>query len=105
MYITLAVVLIGYAGVCAAMYVFQRSLLYYPQPRMVTATESTMRLPVDGAELVVTVRPYDGPKAIVYFGGNGEDVSQNLASFVNTFPDHGVHPHGRVHASISGDRL
>ena len=53
-YITLAVVLIGYAGVCAAMYVFQRSLLYYPQPRMVTATESTMRLPVDGAELVVT---------------------------------------------------
>ena len=38
-YITLAVVLIGYAGVCAAMYVFQRSLLYYPQPRMVTATE------------------------------------------------------------------
>jgi len=90
-YITLAVVLIGYAGVCAAMYVFQRSLLYYPQPRMVTATESTMRLPVDGAELVVTVRPYDGPKAIVYFGGNGEDVSQNLASFVNTFPDHALY--------------
>ena len=90
-YITLAVVLIGYAGVCAAMYVFQRSLLYYPQPRMVTATESTMRLPVDGAELVVTVRPYDGQKAIVYFGGNGEDVSQNLASFVNIFPDHALY--------------
>ena len=91
MYITLAVVLIGYAGVCAAMYVFQRSLLYYPQPRMVTATESTMRLPVDGAELVVTVRPYDGQKAIVYFGGNGEDVSQNLASFVNIFPDYALY--------------
>lgn len=90
-YITLAVVLIGYAGVCAAMYVFQRSLLYYPQPRLVTATESTMKLPVDGAELVVTVRPYDGPKAIVYFGGNGEDVSQNLASFVNAFPDHALY--------------
>ena len=40
-----------------------------------------MRLPVEGAELVVSVRQHAGPKAIVYFGGNGEDVSANLQAF------------------------
>ena len=90
-YIILATVLMGYAGVCAVLFAFQRSLLYYPQPRMVTATESTIKLSVDGAELVITVRPHDGPKAIVYFGGNGEDVSQNLTSFAEAFPEHALY--------------
>jgi uncharacterized protein len=86
-YAFIAVIIIAYLGVCAAMFVFQRSLLYYPQPRQVTAMESTMPLHVEGAELVVTVRPHSGPKAILYFGGNGEDVSLNLASFSLAFPD------------------
>ena len=89
-YIVLAGTLMAYAALCAALFVFQRSLIYHPQPRAVTAAESTMKLPVEGAELVVTVRPHDGPKAIVYFGGNAEDVSQNLASFSKAFPEHAL---------------
>ena len=91
LYIVISVVLVGYAGLCAAMYFFQRSLLYYPQPRAVTAGESTMTLPVDGAEVIVTVLPHDGPKAIVYFGGNAEDVSQNLESYAKAFPEHALY--------------
>ena len=49
LYFVLSITLLGYAGVCVAMYVFQRSLLYFPQPRAVTAPESTLKLPVDGA--------------------------------------------------------
>lgn len=90
-YITLAALILGYAGVCAAMYLFQRSLLYYPQSSSVTAPESTMTLPVDGAELVVTVRPHNGPRAIVYFGGNAEDVSRSLASCGKEFPDYALY--------------
>ena len=90
-YITLAALILGYAGVCAAMYSFQRSLLYYPQPSSVTAPEATMTLPVDGAQLVVTVRPHNGPRAIVYFGGNAEDVSRNLASFDTQFPGYALY--------------
>jgi uncharacterized protein len=90
MYIALAAVVTIYLGICLAMFVFQRSLLYYPQPRAVTAPESTLALHVPGSELVVTVRPHSGPKAIIYFGGNGEDVSSNLASFAQAFPDHAV---------------
>lgn len=88
--IGLASLLLLYAGLCAALYFFQRSLIYHPQPRAVTAPESTLRLPVDGAELVVTVRPHAGPKAVLYFGGNAEDVSQNLASFSKDFPEHAL---------------
>jgi pimeloyl-ACP methyl ester carboxylesterase len=90
MYIVLIAIAIAYLGVCGVMFVFQRSLIYYPQPRSVTAPESTMKLQVDGAELIVTVRPHPGPKAIVYFGGNAEDVSGNLESFSDAFPDHAL---------------
>ncbi|HZX69878.1 MAG TPA: alpha/beta hydrolase [Rhodanobacter sp.] len=90
-YITLIVLILGYAGLCATMYLFQRSLLYFPQPSSVTARQSTMTLPVDGAEIVVTVRPHNGPRAIVYFGGNAADVSRNLASFDKEFPDYALY--------------
>jgi uncharacterized protein len=90
-FIALAALLLIYAGLCAALFFFQRSLIYHPQPRAVTAPESTQRLAVEGAVLVVTVRPRDGPKAIVYFGGNAEDVSQNLASFSKDFPEHALY--------------
>jgi uncharacterized protein len=86
----LAIVGVGYAGICAALFVFQRSLIYFPQPRMVTSPESTMRLRVEGAELVVSIKPHAGPRAIVYFGGNAEDVSVNLQQFDAWFPDHAL---------------
>jgi len=89
-YVTLAA-LAGYALVCIAMYFFQRSLIYYPQPRGVTAPEFTLKMRVDGADVVVTVRRHDGPKAIVYFGGNGEDVSRNLEDYSRDFPDHALY--------------
>ncbi len=90
MYIALAAVATIYLGICLALFVFQRSLLYYPQPRAVTAPESTLVLHVPGSELIVTVRPHPGAKAIIYFGGNGEDVSASLASFSKAFPDHAL---------------
>jgi pimeloyl-ACP methyl ester carboxylesterase len=86
-YIALGILVIAYVGICVAVFIFQRSLIYYPQPRQVTAPESTMTLQVQGAELVVTVRPHSGPQAIIYFGGNGEDVSSNLESFAKAFPE------------------
>jgi len=65
-YVILSVALIGYAGLCAAMYVSQRSLIYYPQSRAVTAPESTLKLPVDGAE-DLAISP--DKRRVNYFGG------------------------------------
>lgn len=86
----LVIVAIGYALICLGVFIFQGRLLYFPQPRQQTAPESTLRLSVDGAELVVTVRPHAGPRAIIYFGGNAEDVSGNLRQFSRDFPDHAL---------------
>jgi pimeloyl-ACP methyl ester carboxylesterase len=43
------------------------------------------------SDIRVTVRPHAGPKALLYFGGNAEDVSVNLASFAHAFPDYAIY--------------
>lgn len=80
-----------YVGLCVALFVFQRSLIYYPQPRARGANSPTMTLSVPGAELLISVRPHAGPEAIVYFGGNGEDVCFNLPAFSSAFPRHALY--------------
>lgn len=86
-----AFVAIIYIALCVLLFVFQRSLLYYPQPRAKGETSATMPLSVPGAELVISLRPHDGPNAIVYFGGNGEDVAYNLPEFSSAFPEHALY--------------
>lgn len=80
-----------YVGLCVALFVFQRSFIYYPQPRARGENSPTMALSVPGAELLISVRPHEGPDAIVYFGGNGEDVTFNLPAFSGAFPNHALY--------------
>jgi pimeloyl-ACP methyl ester carboxylesterase len=72
----------GYAGICAILFFAQRSLLYFPQGRGDESGE-LLRLPGD---VLVSTRPIAGPDAVVYFGGNAEDVSLNLPDFRAAFP-------------------
>jgi pimeloyl-ACP methyl ester carboxylesterase len=74
----LVFVAIAYVAICVLLFVFQRSLIYYPQPRAKGEGSATMPLSVADAELVISLRAHEGPNAIVYFGGNGEDVAYNL---------------------------
>jgi len=100
---SMVIVVFTYAAFCTALFVFQDSLIYYPQPREINAPQSTMIFPVEGAELFVTVRRHAGPKAIIYFGGNAEDVSLNLPSFEKSFPDHALYLlHYRGYGGSSG---
>jgi pimeloyl-ACP methyl ester carboxylesterase len=87
----LSIVLVLYAGACIALFAFQRSLIYFPQPRSAGGPADTQSLKVAGADLVVSVRPHAGPKALIYFGGNAEDVSASLASFAGAFPDRAIY--------------
>src|SRR5690349_18799846 len=79
-----------YLALCAALFVFQRALIYYPQPRT-DASAPLLTLAVDDAQVSVSTRPHTGPKALIYFGGNAEDVSRSLPSFTNAFPDHALY--------------
>lgn len=81
-----------YVLLCGALFVFQRSLIYFPQPgSAVTTADSRLKLAMPDADVWVTVREHAGPKALIYFGGNAEDVSRNLPSFSAAFPDYAVY--------------
>ena len=78
-----------YLAGCAAMYGWQRSLIYHPQPAL-QAVES-LTLPVEGASLQVSVRLLPDAPALLYFGGNAEDVSGTLPQLARLFPDHALY--------------
>ncbi len=85
--LTLAAVLVLiYLGVCAALFAFQRSLIYVPQSRSTENTAPTITLSVQGAEVLVTTRQRPTSDALIYFGGNAEDVSYSLPDLAAAFP-------------------
>lgn len=90
--LVLVIVLLAalYLVLCAALLVFQRALIYYPQPRA-DASAPLLSLPVDDVQVNVSTRPHKGPKALIYFGGNAEDVSRSLPGFAAAFPDYALY--------------
>ena len=82
--------LVTYALACAALFFMQRSLLYFPQAKPQGSAANSLRLAVEGAQLELTVRRLAGEKALVYFGGNAEDVSASLRSLSQAFPEHAI---------------
>jgi hypothetical protein len=80
-----------YAGICVAMLAFQRSLIYFPQTSAVQAGITPMTLQTPGGSAIVCTRPRPGPDAVLYFGGNAEDVSLNMQGMAAAFPDHAIY--------------
>lgn len=91
----LAWVLLGaaalYALACLALYLAQGSLIYFPQPRRSGDAASVMTLQVEGARLEVSMRALAARRAVVYFGGNAEDVSSSLPDLAQAFPQHALY--------------
>jgi hypothetical protein len=75
-----------YVGLCLALFLTQRSFIYYPQPRTSFGNIPTLTLDLDGEKVLVSTRPA-GPDAVIYFGGNAEDVSHSLPTLAAAFPD------------------
>lgn len=83
--------LLVYAVICISLYQGQRSRMYFPQPLPAGAEGHTRALQGSDAGILVSVRDADRPDALVYFGGNAEDVSQNLPKFSAAFPAHAIY--------------
>jgi pimeloyl-ACP methyl ester carboxylesterase len=81
---------LGYLGLCLLLFVVQRSLIYYPPPRT-RSPEGIERLTVNGTTLAVAVRPLRGPRALLYFGGNAEDVAWSLPELGAAYPSHALY--------------
>ena len=99
----ISIALLLYGAACIALFAFQRSLIYFPQPSAFDTPSTTLALPVPDAALAVSVRPHAGTKALIYFGGNAEDVSASLSSFSSAVPDHAIYLlHYRGYGGSSG---
>jgi len=85
----IATVVALYAAACAALFFLQRSMIYFPQGRGGDAP--TASLEHDGVRVLVTLRPLDGPRALLYFGGNAEDTAASLPALAAAFPGHAIY--------------
>jgi pimeloyl-ACP methyl ester carboxylesterase len=84
------------------LFTYQRSLIYYPQPSFIDTPASTLKMPIADGNLQISVRQLNSSKALIYFGGNAEDVSLNLPDFSAAFPDYAIyllHYRGYGHSS------
>ena len=81
-----------YLAVCLLMYLAQDRLLYFPTPEI--KRPGVQSLSVKRGEVTVkvwtTLHPNSRP-ALLYFGGNGEDVGANLRDFDRALPDHAIY--------------
>jgi len=94
-------VALAYGAICAYLYFAQRSLIYFPTP---ARSAAAFDLAVEGAVLKVTARTREGSQALIYFGGNAEDVAMNLPEYTQAFTDHALYLlHYRGYGGSSGE--
>jgi fermentation-respiration switch protein FrsA (DUF1100 family) len=80
---------LGYGGLLALMYVFQRSLLYFPNPGRISpaaaglpqASEVTFRSDDGETLLAWYVAPREGKKLVLYFQGNADGLNARAERF------------------------
>ena len=92
-----------YLACCVLLFACQRSLIYFPHPPSSAQGTSTLTLEAEGAEVRVTTKPAPGPEAVIYFGGNAEDVNYSLPDLEAAFPRHALYlMHYRGYGASTG---
>jgi len=77
-----------YVALCIVLFATQRSLIYFPQAGSAAPGTRQFVLAIDDAFVrVTTSSAKPGSNAVVYFGGNAEDVSLSLPLLRAAFPD------------------
>jgi uncharacterized protein len=90
-FVVLAIAALIYAALCLALYLGQRSFIYYPQLKSAGDNSPMFTLNVDGERVLVSTLPGQGSGAVIYLGGNAEDVSHSLPTLANAFPDRAIY--------------
>lgn len=94
--------LAGYCLLCLLLYLLQRQLIYFPVAAQLPATDPLLLQQAD-ATVLVSRKARDNARALLYFGGNAEDVSVSLPEFAVAFPEHAIYlMHYRGYGGSSG---
>ncbi|MCK5680526.1 alpha/beta hydrolase [bacterium] len=80
-----------YATFCIIMYATQRHQIYFPTPPSRNSMAENFLLPVTGAKLKIWALHQDCEPAIIYFGGNAEDVAGNISGFTQLLPTYAIY--------------
>jgi pimeloyl-ACP methyl ester carboxylesterase len=79
-----------YLAACLLLWAQQRSLIYYPvATRLAQVPVEVLRR--DGLKVLASVQPRPGADAVLYFGGNAEDVSRTVPQLAVQFPDAAIY--------------
>lgn len=78
---------LGYAGLCALLYVQQRSLIYFPQATRIAADQTDFAIQRPDAVLRGWIVNPGQADAVVYYGGNAERVERQRDAWAASFPD------------------
>lgn len=85
------VALVAYLVLCAWVFATQRGQIYFPTPASDAADAQALWIESQGERIKVWAVARPGPRALVYFGGNAEDVGANLEDFRRVFPAHSLY--------------
>jgi uncharacterized protein len=80
-----------YVALCVLMYLSQDRLLYFPTPEIARPGAQVLRVKRGDVTVKVWALHPSGRPALLYFGGNGEDVGANLHDFDRAFPDRAIY--------------
>ena len=83
--------LMAYLAVCALLFTQQRSQIYFPHAHSPLGQPETRMLTVNGTPVYFATREVPGPQALVYLGGNADDVSLVLPTLGDIFPHHALY--------------
>lgn len=78
---------LAYVSLCAWLFATQRSQIYFRTPESNAPGASALWLDHQGLRLKVWAMERPGPRAVLYFGGNAEDVAMSLPELQITSPD------------------
>lgn len=87
----LLLITVAYLLVVALLYIAQRNLLYYPVPVRDGITEEQIILKNDDLSLHGWVINSGNKKALIYFGGNSEDITDNIHQLKALFKNHTIY--------------
>lgn len=77
----------GYLVFCGLLFFYQRSFIYHPVKNSVIADSAFISITSEGETIRVLTRATDSPKALIFFGGNADDVSAYLGSFADSISE------------------